>query len=352
MTPFVVLSLPRSRTAWLSRFLTYGDWVCGHDELRHVRSLSDVEAWFAQPAIGTCETAGAPWWRLLDRFAPGARVIVIRRPVAEVVDSLMKIGPFDRAVLETLMTRLDRKLDQIEARLPCLSIRFDELDEEGCAKVFEYALGLPFDRLHWAALAPVNIQINMPALMRYCAAYGPAMHKVAAVAKQQTLAAMQARDPIAPDGITFQVEDCDAWERDARHLFEEHCVRVGEDPNEWQRKNWPLFRAIESVGGMQIMTARSNGRMFGYLMTLISPSLVENGRLSASHTTFYADPSFPGLGLKLQRAALTALKARGVDEVYFEAGQRGDGPRLDVLYRRLGAAEHGRSFRLDLKEAA
>ncbi len=30
MRPFVVFGLPRSRTAWLSRFLTYGDWVCGH----------------------------------------------------------------------------------------------------------------------------------------------------------------------------------------------------------------------------------------------------------------------------------------------------------------------------------
>lgn len=36
---FVVFSMPRSRSAWLARFLSYGDWHCGHDEIRHFRSL-------------------------------------------------------------------------------------------------------------------------------------------------------------------------------------------------------------------------------------------------------------------------------------------------------------------------
>jgi len=95
-----------------------------------MRSLDDIQAWFSQPHIGTAETAGAPWWRLLDRFAPNARVLVVRRPRAEVVQSLLNIPAlaFDRDKLDAIMLKLDRSLDQIEARLPnVLSVSFDSL---------------------------------------------------------------------------------------------------------------------------------------------------------------------------------------------------------------------------------
>lgn len=354
IAPFLVLGLPRSRTAWLSRFLSYGDWKCGHDELRHARSLDDASTWFSQPCIGSVETAAAPWWRLLDHVAPGARVAVVRRPVSEVVDSIMRVmgDAMDRAALTTAMAYLDRKLDQIEARLPdVLSVNFHDLgDERVCALLFEHCLPLRHDHAHWAALADENIQIDLPAMMRYAQAYRPALDKLAATATHRVRVGLTATEPVAPDGITFQVDTFDAWERDAPPLFENHCVLVGEPPENWKTKNIPLMRKIYDLDAMQIMTARSNGRMFGYLMTLITPSLVNEERVSATHTTFYADPSFPGLGMKLQRAALAELKARGVDDVVFEAGHRGSGPRLGVLYKRLGAQDHGQVYRLQLTE--
>ena len=354
MPPFVIFGLPRSRTAWLSRFLTYGDHVCGHEELRHMRSMDDVRTWFDQPCIGTAETAAAPWWRMLDRFAPGARVVVVRRPVMEVVDSLTAVPRlnFNRSALVAAMTKLDRKLDQIEMRVPnAISVNFADLANwETCAKVFEHCLPYRFDGAHWAALADKNIQIDLFAMMRHYQAYKPALDKLAAIAKHQSLSAMALREPVLPDGITIQQESFDAWEKDGEALFREHCVLVGEEPGSWQGKNIPLMRQLYDIGAIQIMTARSNGRMFGYLVTLMSPSLVSENLKSATHTTFFADPSFPGLGLKLQRAALKALMDRGVDEVFMEAGQRGSGPRIDVMYKRLGAQDHGHIYRLQLAE--
>ena len=355
MQPFVVFSLPRSRSAWLSRFLTYGEWMCGHEELRHMRSLDDVQAWFSQPNIGTAETAGAPWWRLLERFAPDARVLVVRRPRDEVAESLLNLHgtQFDRDKLDAILLKLDRSLDQIEARLPnVLSVSFDSLNEEDtCAAVFEHCLQQPHDPAHWAQMAPVNIQISMPALMRHYAAYAPAMDKLASIAKHETIAAMEPEVNEPPEGITFQTEDFDSWVQDADKLFDEHLVQVGETPGNWQNKNLPLMRGLDNVGAMQIMTARCNGRMFGYLMTIISPSLVSPDILTATNTTFFASPEFPGLGLKLQREAIKELKNKGVDEVFFEAGKRGSGPRISMLYKRLGAQDHGISYRLQLKEA-
>jgi hypothetical protein len=110
------------------------------------------------------------------------------------------------------------------------------------------------------------------------------------------------------------------------------------------------MRAIYDAGLMQIMTARCNGRMFGYLMTLISPSLTSESVTAASHTTFYASPDAPGLGLKLQRAAVKALKDRGVDHVMLQAGVRGDGPRMSTLFKRMGAQDEGQLFRLQLED--
>lgn len=356
MPPFVVLGLPRSRTAWLSRFLTYGEWVCGHEELRHMRSLDDVEAWFSQPCIGTAETAAAPWWRMLDRFAPGARIVTVRRPVDEVVDSLLRIPglSFDYAQLVATMTKLDRKLDQIEARMPnVLSVPFADLADEGaCAQVFVHCLPYSHDRKHWAALSVQNIQIDMRAMMRYFRAYSAPMNKLAAIAKHRSLTAMAVREPVDPAGITMQEETFDAWVSDAEALFNEHLVLVGEAPGDWQRKNIPLMRRLHEIGAIQIMTARCNGRMFGYLVTLLAPSLVSEDIKSATHTTFFADPSFPGLGLKLQRAALKALMEKGVDEVFMEAGQRGSGPKMTTMFRRLGAQDHGHIFRLPLAGVA
>lgn len=352
MPPFIVFSLPRSRSAWLSRFLTYGDWTCGHEEIRHLRTLDDVKSWFDQPNIGTAETAGAPWWRLLDQFVPDARVVVVRRPVEEVFDSLMALEgvTFDPAILMTTLCKLDCKLDQIEARMKnVLSVTFADLNDESvCAKVFEHCLPYKHDHDHWAALAPVNVQANMPALMRYMQAYAPGIEKMAAMAKRKLLSSMALRRPIEPGGISFQEEDFDSWLKDAKNLIEDHLVVIAESPDNWKRKNLELMRGLYGIGAMQIMTARCNGRMFGYLMTLISPSLVSPDLTSATNTAFYASPEFPGLGAKIQRASIAALKEKGVDEVFFEAGQRGSGPRLSVLYKRLGAQEHGQAFRMQL----
>lgn len=354
MAPFLVLSLPRSRSAWLSRFLTYGDAICGHEELRHMRSLDDIKAWFDQPAIGSAETAVAPWWRLLHHFAPNTRIVIVKRPIEDVFDSLMRLPgcTFDRAVLMPLLAKLDCKLDQIAARWPnVLTVQYDDLnDEAACARVFEYCLPYKHDPAHWAALAPVNIQVNMQALMRYMGAYAPALDKLAKIAKQKTLSDMALREPVEPAGITFQTEPFDKWLHDARPLIEDHLVVVDEAPDNWKGKNLGLMQQLYDIGAMQIMTARCNGKMFGYLMTLLSPSLVSDKLKSATNTTFYASPDVPGLGMKLQRAALKSLKDRGIDEVFFEAGKRGSGPRLSVLYERLGAQEHGTAYRLQLAE--
>lgn len=343
---YVIFGLPRSRTFWLSRALAYGDWQCGHDEIRHARSLDDVRAWLGQPHTGTVETAASPFWRLLP---PDVRVLTIRRPVDGVMASLARLGfTVDRRLIQ----RLDAKLDQIEARVPgVMSIRFESLaTEEGFARVFEHCLPYQHDHRWWDLMAPLNLQVNMGHVLRHYAAYRPQLDKLAKIAKHRIVAGM-ARPVREPEGVTIQQEPFDTFYRDGQRLFADHLVQVGEAPDDFAAKNIPLMRVLDDLGCMQITTARSNGRMFGYLMAILSPSLESTEKTWAIHTTFFASKEFHGLGMKMQRASVEALRNRGVDEAFWRAGPRGDGPRMGALYRRLGAVPDGELFKLELDAA-
>jgi len=350
MPPFVVFSLPRSRSAWLARFLTWGDWMCGHDELRHCRSLDDVRAWLAMPCAGSVETVAAPFWRLLAMLAPGARVMTVRRPVADVMASLLRFGLFDETALGATIRRVDAKLDQIEARLPgVLRVEYAALsDAETCGAVFRHCLGLPMPDEWFQLCSSVNIQVNLRHLMRYCVTHRAPLDKLAAVAKHRTLALMVAGPGGEMDGLTFQCEPWDRFYADAQPLFREHLAQTGQAPEDHARKNLGLFKALDDVGALHVFTGRSNGRMFSYLVSIVAPSLDSPDETLAEQTLFFADPSFPGLGMKMQRASVADLKARGVDRVLLRAGHRGSGPRLGSLYRRLGAEPFGQLYSLEM----
>jgi len=349
MSAFVVFALPKSRTFWLSGFLSYGGWVCGHDELQRMQSLDDIATWFTQRSIGSVETAAAPFWRLLVRDQPSARIVVVRRPVDDVLASLAREG-FAGDTVAALIRASDRKLEQIERRVPgVLSVRFDDLvREDVCAAVFEHCLGCRHDPSWWRAWDAKHVSGNLAAQVRYCHAYLPQLLKLARAARQRSLVIMS-RPTTPPEGFTFQEEDFDTWFRDAKPLIREHMIATGQDVDDYKAKNIPLLRKLDAMGAMQIVTARSNGRMFGYLMSVIGPSLDAADRIEVLHLPFFVSRECPGgLGMKLQRAAIDRLRGKGLTDVFARAGIRGAGPRLGIMYRRLGYEELGTMYRLDL----
>lgn len=338
--------MPRSRTAWLSTFLSYGEWHCGHDEVRHCRSLDDIASWFRQPCVGSVETAAAPFWRLLGRFGE-VRLAVVRRPVAEVVSSLQAAVPgvFAADVTTAAMERLDRKLDQIEHRMPdVMSVTFDELRSEvGCRRLWEHCLPYPFDAEWYARAAPVNMQISLPKLLRYFEAHKPQLVKLAKLAEHRIRADMRPAER-EYDGFEFQAEPFRDFCRDAEDLIRGHCAEVGRKPE--LDFNVRLFEALDDLGALQTMTARSNGRCFGYLLTIVGPSLEGPDVVHATHTAFYTSPDVRGLGVRLLMRANEALRERGAHEIIMRAGVVGSGPGLGAIYRRLGAEDFGQLYKL------
>ena len=352
MTGFIVYGTPRSRTFWLSRYLSVGEWSVGHDEARRARSLDDVRAWLGMEWTGTVETAAAPFWRLVHGMKPDLRSVTVRRPIPEIMDSLYRLNlTFDPARMERMLWGIERKLDQIEARVPgVLAVTFADLGTEaGCARVFEHCLGFAPPPGWWGMMDPLNIQENVRAILRYHVANDPQIKKCAALARQKIIQTMP-RPRVVADGFTFQQEPFEIFYRDGKHLFAEHLAQIGENPDAYARKNLTLMKNMNDAGTLQITTARSNGKMFGYLMAIIYPDMDRENVLQAVHTKVFASSNAPGLGGKLQSASIKALKAKNISDLFMTAGQDDGKDRIGVLYRRAGASRVGEIYKLGLME--
>ena len=314
--------------------------------------MEDVKSWISQPYVGSVETAVAPFWRLLRSISPDVRVVVVRRPIQEVERSLRRVMSVQvsQSSLNSFLRRLDSKLEQIQHRLPnSVTVGYDELmTREGCAKVFEHALQVPFDEAWWRTLALVNLQEPFTTFERYAVAFRPQLARMAALAKGAILRDMATRELRSNEALTLHEEPFGVFLRDGVDLFAEHSFAVGEAPESFREKNIPYLQAKSDAGELQIVMARSNGRPFGYLMTELTVSRESTTRKAAVETTFFASPDFPGLGMKLQRETLRRLREKGIDEVWFRAGDRGNGPKMSSMFRRVGAEPSGSLWRLEL----
>lgn len=157
--PFFVLALPRSRTAWLSTFLTYGGAQCGHDLVVRCANIAEFESAMAHYA-GTCETGAATGWKYIRTRWPKARILVVQRDVVEVVESLERNGLRGLVDVEALLHR-EQMLEALSASRRVKTIGFEDLNDVDCCKyVFEWLLRRDFDAGHWASLRDKNIQID------------------------------------------------------------------------------------------------------------------------------------------------------------------------------------------------
>jgi hypothetical protein len=345
--PFLVLALPRSRTAWLSRFLSYGDVICLHEEARHLRSMEDVKSWLNQPFVGSVETAIAPFWRLLTN----ARIVVVRRPVEEVVESLLRAGTtLPRSNLTCLISRLDAKLDQIQSRLTgVLTITYEELDTpEGCRRVFEFTLQRPFDEAWWRFLAPINIQAPVWGMERYITSHLPQLSRMAGEAKREILRNFASRRRHFGGPLRVAPEDFAKWLVEGYELFREHGRYIGRDPDDMTELNWPVMGTMAARGELFVIGAREGSRLVGYAVVILGNDIMKC-RVVASLVFLFALPAFPLLGLRLAREAFREARVRGASVGWlFRTRDSSHSSRLGVLAERLGATELSSTFEVTL----
>ncbi len=171
---FIVYALPRSRTAWMSKFLSYGGWSCWHEQLIYMRTLNDLKTVLSWPRIGTVETAMGPVWRIFNHYNPNATSVVVKRPTEDVVRSMLAIdlkgyAKYDEERLVKVMAYGNRMLDEVSKNVPnCLTLDFADLStKDGCAALFEHCLPFKFDQAWWENMDAENVQVDVASYIRY-----------------------------------------------------------------------------------------------------------------------------------------------------------------------------------------
>lgn len=171
--PFVIFALGRSRTAWLSAFLTYREWTCYHEHSVRLRSIEEARRLVNMPCTGTAETAAAPGWHLVRQMSPRAKFVVVRRDVDEAIRAMCVAYdrgglPYDPNKLRSIFEREARDLERISALPGTLTLDYEDLSTEaGCREIFEFCLPFEFDRTWWEALKDRRIEVSLAPFLRY-----------------------------------------------------------------------------------------------------------------------------------------------------------------------------------------
>jgi len=166
-TPFVILSNGRSRTFWLSEFLSYGHILCLHDIAFFIKEVDQIRRLLNTPTVGFAESTACLYWRLIEYYRPDTKFVIVKRDLAQIVASGIKL-------LKTVGVEVyEDKYAAIVARHQRhfntaakfaehkLVVDFEDLKEEACCKeVFEFCLPYKHDHDHWKKLEGQNLQTD------------------------------------------------------------------------------------------------------------------------------------------------------------------------------------------------
>lgn len=172
-SPFIIYALGRSRTAWLSAFLTYQEWTCFHERALTLRKADDIRDFLSNPYVGTAETAAIQAHPLIMYYRPDIRIVVVHREVEDAIAAMAtaydKCGiPYNLPKMKSIFYRAAREMQRLSDNSNVLNISYADLDQEGtCSKLFEYCLPFSFDREWWAKFNGRKIEADLTEIVLY-----------------------------------------------------------------------------------------------------------------------------------------------------------------------------------------
>lgn len=152
--PYAILSLPRSRTFWLSRLLG-----CAHDPSLRATSRAAMAAQI-NDGLPFVETGlGLIWHEMVPGLRVDLRVAVIHRPVADVLASLDRIGLRGPETDRVLAVMAERLIAIAGAHFTHSQIG----TYEGCARLAHFCTGEWLDFERWGAAVQVPAECDIAA---------------------------------------------------------------------------------------------------------------------------------------------------------------------------------------------
>ena len=135
MTPFFITGLPRSRTAWLANYFSYGNTVCLHD-LLHRLTIYEIGGRILKTGCangGYADPALLLYWEAILEDVPAAKWLIVERDIEDVArtwdqvigqDSTPELYAY-KQTLEGLKRRAGRVLT---VEFEDLNSRLDEIE--------------------------------------------------------------------------------------------------------------------------------------------------------------------------------------------------------------------------------
>jgi len=149
---FLILGLPRSRTAWLANFMSYDGYCCHHEGSNGCYTMKEYKAKLG-PCIGDANTGLA--FLDINKLFPDTNIIIIDSTIDTAVEHGLHQYKVDCTDSLTIMK--DR-LDNTRG----LHIPFDEIDNS-LEVIWDYITsGKPFNTQRVEMLKGLDIKVKEP----------------------------------------------------------------------------------------------------------------------------------------------------------------------------------------------
>lgn len=162
---FLILGLPRTRTAWLSCLLSHGEVYCHHDLTSRCKTAMEVVRSVMFGPGRVCGNSDSGNLFVLERFLevlPETRLIWLHREPEQVIESMARVTGEKYAKLRGPIERLHARNQQFRARFGGAVFGWDELDNEeavrGIWRLITGGMEFPFE--HWRKMTTMRVTIH------------------------------------------------------------------------------------------------------------------------------------------------------------------------------------------------
>ena len=148
--------------------------------------------------------------------------------------------------------------------------------------------------------------------------------------------------------ITYQVESLIAARAEFDGLFKLHWAEIARHQDEIKLNiDYDTYQKLEVAGVLHIATARDDGKLVGYIASMVCPNLHYSDHLMANNDVLYIHPVYRSGStfVKLLRFTEKYLKELGVVNFYVHMKLSHD---FSKLLERYGYTEIERNFEKQL----